>query len=80
MLVESKPERASQLLESGRMTEITMPRWLPLFFMAEGALVAFAVPGYLSPWGSRIAMMTALAGGFWYAWYRNRQLMQPDSQ
>jgi len=57
-----------------------MPKWLPFFFMAEGALLALQLSSPLPAFGRQIAFAAFMGGAVWYVRYRRRRVHDADSK
>ena len=59
------------------MTQITVPRWAPLFWGVEGALSVLVFDGVLNRalghGASALALVPFMLGVIWWARYRRRQ-------
>ena len=49
------------------------PRWTPLFFMGQGALLALAFDGSLGERGAGLAFLGLTVGSIWYGMLRESQ-------
>jgi hypothetical protein len=62
--------------EQPAIVAIALPRWSPLFFMAQGALLTVALDGSLGEAGGRLALLGFLAANIWFGMYRQSQRQQ----
>jgi hypothetical protein len=54
------------------------PKWLPLFFMGAGVLLALSWQFSIPEWGHRLAFTAFLGAATWYSWRRRRLAQERD--